>query len=341
MHARRIVSFRAPRGFAMIEAIAVGVVAVVVICLLLILGQGSRRLGRIGEDLAHLKELGAMTGQYSADNAERFWTFSWVHGQVYQTQYPDLNNAADDLQAAANQMVYLIRTRGNMPTMPAVSAVIPHFLYSHLVLADYGNKGLPWLGAVSSGDKNRRQWEMNPGCFFQNCFGPNQPDAGNPINWRYAFSSSFSPVPAFFDGSPVGSRIEQSVNYNTYLVFMTTAVLGGQLMSSVANPSQKVVLHDQNAWHLGSRQPYCTHTEARLPLLMADGASSVRAAKDANPGWQPNNPMALAPTQIVYSGPPSWMPPPLSPSGSDYAQGQFRWTRQGLGGRDFGGPEVP
>lgn len=49
---------------------------------------------------------------------------------------------------------------------------------------------------------------------------------------------------------------------------------------------------------------------------------SVRAASDSNPGWQPNVPTSPLPTTL----------------GS--LVGRFLWTRGGLAGRDFGGPEV-
>src|SRR5262245_21346039 len=228
-------SRRPARGFVLIEAAAVVLVIVVLLAVLSLCAGGSRRLGRLGEDIARLKQVGAATGQYGADNGDLFWTFSWRHGQVYQTQYPDLNNAFDDLQAASNQAVYLMRTLGNRPNMPVLGSFIPHISYSHLVLAAYTNQRLPWLGMVSSGDVYRRKWEMDPACLFQNCFAPYQPNGSDPSNWRWVFSSSFAPVVALFDGSPVGARLDQSGNsVNQYFYFGQNTILGGQSLASVA-----------------------------------------------------------------------------------------------------------
>src|ERR1051326_4036170 len=167
---------RAHRGFVLVEAVAIAAVVGLLVALLCVMAGGSRRLGRVGDDVSHLKLLGSLTGQFAADNADRFWTFSWRHGETHQTQYPDLNNAADDLQAAANQAVYIMRTKGGLPNMPVINSWIPHIGYSNLVLADYANAGLPSLNMVSSGDTYRRRWEQDRTGFFQGAYLPYQPD---------------------------------------------------------------------------------------------------------------------------------------------------------------------
>lgn len=331
---------RSPRAFTAVE-LAAAVAAGVVICAFLVLiGSNQRRLARLGDDIAHMKEIGQGTFQYQADNADLFCTFSWQHGQVYQTQYPDLGNAADDLQAGADQLVYLLRTRGGLSAsqMPRVIGSFAHPLYTTVVLADYLDKSLPWLPAVSSGDTFRLRWEGDPACFRSHCIGC-QPDPAGP-GMRWLFSASYQPSVSFYDRSPVGRRISQAgEEYNLYLDNYPT--LGGITMSNVARPSQKVVYAPQNAWHFGSRQPFCTHIQARLPLLMAEGSVPVRSAADANPGWDPNNPSAT--TTILYDSTSAgrcWDSPSLT-VGGDFVLGRFRYTRNGIAGRDFGGPEIP
>src|SRR5262249_32437507 len=124
---------------------------------------------------------------------------------------------------------------------------------------------------------------------------------------------------------------------NTILI-PSTAVLGPQHFTNVANPSQKVLVHDRNAWHFGSRQPYCTHPEARLPLLFVDGSVPIRHAPEGHLAGSPNNLSSPIPTSVIYS-PSCWEPPALN-GGGDSVQGRFRFTRNGVLGRDFGGPEV-
>lgn len=326
------------RGFSAVELVALLIVVPVIAALVLIAGSDHRRLARLGDDVAHLKEIGTATAQYQADNGDLFWTFSWQPGHGYQTQYPDLNNATTSLDAAANQAVYLLRTKAGRPETPIIMGWLPHPSYGHLVLIDYLPGGLPNRAVVSSEDRVRQQWASDPACFDLGCFACEPGNGGGNIRWPY--SASFMPGVAFFDQSPVGSRVNQaSLQYNLYYTY-GTSVLGGAMLSGVAFPSQKVLVHDQNARHFGSRRPYCTHVEARLPLLMVDGSVPVRAAANANPGWDPNQPTNPLAPQIVYSSPPCWDPPSLQPGG-DYAYVRFRYTRQGIAGRDFGGPERP
>ena len=75
-------------------------------------------------------------------------------------------------------------------------------------------------------------------------------------------------------------------------------------------------------------------TRSKLPPLMCDGAASVRALSEAKCGADPDYP-ASAPPQLPYA--PNVIEP-SNPSFSYYAG--VLWTRMGLAGRDFGGPDV-
>jgi hypothetical protein len=329
-------------GFMLTDLAAALIVAVIVAAFLVLCGANQRRLARLGDDLAHLKDIGAATLHYGADNLDTFPTYSWRRGPApvdpSDPNATGLLTASGDLQAAANQMVYILRTRGRQTDFPVLNGFIPHILYNHLPLAAYLDRDLPWRTAVSSADRNRLQWSQDPACFNIGCF-PCQPSPSDPNNRRWPFSGSFMPGIAFFDLSPAASRISQQGQYNFYITSSST-VLGGCRLSSVAFPSQKAMIHDQNARHFGDLQPYCTHPQARLPLLMSDGSVPVRSAADANPGWNPNSPTTPSPLTFLYA--PSgncWEPAPISPSG-DLVQGRFRYTRNGIFGRDFGGPEV-
>jgi hypothetical protein len=331
---------RTDEGFTVVELVAViGVSVLLAVCILLA-GSDQRRLGRLGDDLVKLKTIGGCVGQYSADNADLCFSFSWVHAQSYQSQYPDLNNATDDVKAAANQAVYILRTRANRPDIPAIPAWIPHIQYSHLVLADYLDQRLPWKVAISSADRDRQNWASDPACFDQACFAC-QPAVG-PEAKRWPYSGSFQLPTMYYDRSVAGARLNQTgLPHGFYNYYPTTTALGPARMSDVAFPSQKVLMHDINGRHFGTRQPYCTHPEARLPLLMVDGSVPVRSAADANPGWDPNVPSSPTLTmQFTYQPLGCWEPPALNPGG-DLVFGRFRYTRQSLFGRDFGGPEVP
>ena len=320
-------STRRTSGFAAVEAVAVALV---------IASQGSRRLGRLGQDLAQLRQIGAATGQYAADNSDLFATFSWRRGQVYQAQYPDLNNASTDLDAAANQLVYLLRTRANRPLMPVVPAFVPHLQYSLTVLEVYMDQALPNRLGISAEDRNRPLWAADPLGYDQGLYTPNLGTSVAPSSsWRHPYGASFRTMLAFVDASPVGARLSSGGNTST-LFSNSNSVLAGQPLTSVAYPSQKVMMADYIARHFGPRQVYCATNEARLPVLMAEGSVQVKAATDANTGCDPNTGQAY--TSITYS--PTAIDPPVIGSNS-FAAGRFIWTRKMLRGRDFGGVEVP
>jgi hypothetical protein len=236
-----------------------------------------------------------------------------------------------------------VRLPAPHPRRPAHHAArhgfFPHALYNLLPLAVYLDRPLPWLTTVSSADRPRLKWGADPTCFSQGCFLPCQPTPGGFGN-RWPCSSSYTAGPAFYDQSPPGQRISQNAEgYNMYIVSPQTTLSGVQL-SRVAHPSQKVAYAPQNAWHFGARQPFCTHDQARLPLLMVDGGAPVRSAAESNNGWDPNSTSPTAYVSLSYFPTNCWDPPPINPTG-DFVKGRFRYTRNGILGRDFGGPETP
>src|SRR5690349_12826625 len=101
---------RPRRAFALVELLALITVVGCVAALIVLLSGESRRMGRLGEDLGKLRQVGGLTAEYAADHADKFWTFSWRKGDSL-SQYPELNNASSDLQAAANQAVDILRRR--------------------------------------------------------------------------------------------------------------------------------------------------------------------------------------------------------------------------------------
>lgn len=322
------------RGFALLELAVVVAVLAVLGALLIVGGERTRRTGRLGDDLSKLRQIGVGTASYVADNADLLPTYSWRAG----VNYPENPYGAPptDMQAAADQAVWLIRTLGERDDLERITAWIPHILYGHLPLVAYLGRGAPDKLFISSGDVWRGRWADDPDCFRQGCFQPHQPPGSGSQAMRWPFSASFVQVAAVFESNNALSQ--DGLGHQMYLVG-SGAAWGGQSASAIAFPSQKVVVHDQSAWHFGARAYHAVHDQARLPLLFGDGGVHVRAAADANPGWIPTLPRSPVPTRYLYQ-PGPWEPPTLSGTGSDMLAGRFRWTRGGLAGRDFGGPEV-
>jgi type II secretory pathway pseudopilin PulG len=313
--AKEILVMPARTGFVLVELIAVAMVALVLGALLLIMSAEVRRNARLGEDLANLRQFGVITQSYAADSADRFWTFSWKAGHQ-NSQFPDLNGSSSDQQAAADQAVDIIRRR-SVIDQPRLNLWIPHLSFNTLVLAGYLDRQLPMRFTVSSADRERLLWHSDP--------------LTAPIP-RFSVSSSYAPSPVFISSpqsGPFALRQGQSSAFWQYAPNYT--LFGAVQMSSVAFPSQKVLFYDHMQRHF-ERDAFYAETDARVALLMADGAAGVRATVDANPGWQPTDPTNPEPSAF-------WYHPPSGPN-SLWVQGQYRWTRMGLQGRDFGGPEV-
>ena len=323
-------------GFTLVELVAVIGVLVLVGVMLLAAGGESRRLARLGEDVAKLRQTGAWTGSYSADNSDLYWSFSWKKGQSL-SQYPDLNNADSDLQAAANQAVDILRRVAGRTDILPITSWLPHPLYGHLVLADYIEPvRMPDLTLVSAADMHRLAWARDPAGYDAGQYTPN-PGTGTNLSKRWPYSGSFQVPAAFWDQSSAPNRVSP-ISHNSYSL-PSGAVLGGASEAATAFPSSKVLLNDQAPRHFGPRMGYCTSDEARLPLLFADGSVRVRAASDSNPGWQPNQPWTTLPVTFMYQ-PGEWEAPTLSGFPAELMIGRFRWTRGGVAGRDFDGPEV-
>lgn len=322
-------------GFALNELVALVVVAATVASIFLIMSDRSRRTGRLGDDLSKLREIGALNRSYAADNADRVCTFSWRVGN-YTTQWPDLQNASTNLDAAAKQAVAIMRERSGNPALSRVNGWLPHINFSHLPLLDYAGDSLPQTGFISSGDRSRLQWAADPDCFMSECFPCQPPPTGS--NYRWVYSSSFAISTAFIDLSPAGNRMWPGPQHGT--VFVPGNVeLGAALMTDVAHPSQNVMVGDSFARHFGVRQPGFFLAEARIPVLFADGAAALRSSGDSNLGANPNQWHSATPPEITYMQYACWEPPTVSGK-TDVGVGRYRWTRMGLKGRDFGGPEV-
>jgi hypothetical protein len=327
------------RGFSISDLFAILVLATIMMSLGAVFASESRRSSTLGHAIMNLRFFGHATGEYQADNDELFWGFTWRAGDAL-SQWPELNDADSDLQAHANQAVDILRRHG-LGDMPKVSGWLADLMYSHLVLEDYLGEGLMRDWAVDPADEVRQCWRDHPLDFTSAC--PSYPDgADGPSGMRWPYSSSYQLQPAFWDQSIVGSRVSQGQHHTSYVIPGSTQ-LGVWRGTDVTFPSQKVHMADSHARHFGPTTPYFAYREARMPLLFVDGSVSVRVTKDANRGWKPNDPSSSNGTSFWYSPhqpPNDWEAPTLSGTAGDMVFGYYRWTRGGIKGRDFGGPEI-
>jgi hypothetical protein len=328
------------RGFVPREVVMALAATALIASLLMIAGSRTRQAGLLGQDMAKLRTMGAATYAFALDNNDDLWTFNWKGGVHYDSPWPELRFSTHDQGAAINQAIHIMRQRsGRLIQRP--SSWLPHVLYSHLMLVDYFDEPIPWMTAISAADANRLRWASDPLCFEAGCFNPCGPYPWGAASFpqRWPFSASFQMVPAVWDRSPAGHR---TANVNSSYYWYTGSLFGPGRLSDIAFPSRKVLVHDERDRHSGNPVLlHFAHPDARLPVLFGDGRARVKHTADANPGWQPNAPARPLPTRMLTSDEPYCTPGQQLPQMPDYwVDGVYRWTRGGLAGRDFAGPEI-
>ncbi len=318
--------WRAEGAFVLHEALAIIAMIALLIAAVAVGLAESRRQASLGDSLANLRPFAIGTGAYGADNAERIWTFSWREGVQY---VPGVPSAASDAQAAANQAVWIIRRRAD-PTMPLVTGWLPHISYSHLVLADYLDTSLPERWWASPEDRQLLSLQSSA--------------PGGGAGSRPRYGSSYELPPCFWSPdarllNPTINTIAQGSTHTVYTV-PTATPLGFRRLDEIRHPAHKAMMFDRYQRHFGPQVAFFAYDVARVPVLAADGAAALRQSADANPGFRPNSPTSSSPTTFNYA-PTGSEPATLSGASQEQVTGRIRWTRSGLRGRDFGGPEVP
>ncbi len=322
------------RGFTIVEAVVVCVVVVLVCAMALSSGQHARKQAGLTGSLANLKKIGEVTGNYAADFQDHLWSFTW--NEDYQpSQYADLQNG-DNLQATSHQAVDIVRRRFSEDTL-RFSARMGQYDLSTLVLADYLDESVPMEWVVSPGDELRLAWQADP---------DNPPDLNEQGGEAWAamfagFGSSYKLMPAFFapdERTPEGNTISQYRGSHKLTIIPARMAYGGRRVTEVSSPSAKVHMAESASFFSGPRVTYYLLPQARVPVLMADGAASARTSGDANDSFVPNNPDSPSTSTTDYHPNPVYDPPTIGGGDRDFSvETHYKWTRRGLRGIDFSG----
>ena len=332
------------RGFGLVDAVVSVVVLCALMAVLVVSGSRARGAGMQAGSVANLHEFAAVTASYGADFQDHVWSFSWRMTDRNLSSYSDLNaqlaSSTTPLQSASVQAIDIARRRG-VPNAAYLASWVPSVTYGHWVLSEYLDQPLTLRFAVSPGDRYLRLWSNDPTAFYAGQLPPTMPNQEQQP--RYGpYGMSYRMGPAFwatdFEIAPTRGSIWQATSHNTYQLSASHMPfrLGERRWVEVTHPSQKVFMFDSAQW-TGARAPvWWGYRSARVPQLMADGSVHSRATARANGGFHPGQPSNPFATIINYS-PYLWDPP----STGESAWGRFYWTRNGIRGRDYDGPEVP
>lgn len=328
------------QAFALVEVAAAAAVMAVVVALLVVAGPGNRHAAWQAGSIANLHEFAAATGSYGADYTDRVWSYSWRYGEETLSQYPDLRNPPlNSVGPSQYQGTDILRRLTGRADLPVIDDWVPCSEFAHLVLADYLGGTALLRFAVSPGDRNKRLWSNDVEGFDAGAYAPVSPDPrADARQKRWPYSSSYRVPIAFFvpDARTAGTGTVFTIN-DWYQEYAPLPNFGERRASEVAFPSQKVFVHDSAQWQGVRRPVWYRYSFARVPVLLFDGSAHVRATGLANQGFQPNVPRNFLPSMYYYT-PRSWDPavignPPILP-------GYYSYTRGGIRGHDFDGPET-
>lgn len=340
----RSVPGSAARAFTLIELLVVIATIALLISILVTGLSQSRRTGKLLVCTNNLSTMGKSLGTYAADFQDRIYAFSWIKS-TKQSLYSDLNTHSNDLIAAADQAIDILRRRADREDMKKLSNWIPHVSNTHLVLMDYLQAKLPDTTVICPDDKYRLAWARDPRGFDAKQIYPSPGGtigAGTDFGKIWPYSSSYMTVVASFERTPGGISQAEALLYYYY---PTKTKLGGNKLADVQFPGGKVLTYDYEQRHFGRQTTFFAYDDVRQPLAFFDGSVRTMRVGDSNPGWDPFNMTSNNPSYIKYNptlNPPAnvWQAPPRSSDGFDIVKGYFAWTRGGLKGIDYGGGEI-
>jgi len=333
-------------GFTLIELLVVIAIIALLVSLLLGAISGARKAARLTVCMNNMSTMGKTLGTYAATFQDRIYAFSWTK-TTKQSTYTDLNNHAnDDLLAAADQALDILRRRASREDIKKINNIIPHPFLTHLVVQDFLTARLPGKEVICPDDKPRNAWASDPYAFDRKEVVPypggGQIGAGTNFGKIWPYTSSYLTVVATFEKVPGSIWQAQDL---LYFYRPDISKLGGNRLGDCIFPSQKVLTYDNIQRHYGKQQTYWAYDDVRLPLTFFDSSVRVRTVGDSNLGWDPTRPKENVPLTIRYRPDTSpalsvWQPPARSSAGYDDFPGRFSWTRGGLRGVDYAGSEI-
>jgi prepilin-type N-terminal cleavage/methylation domain-containing protein len=343
-------------GFTLIELLVViAIIALLIGILLPALGQAQRSAKNVLSQ-ANMRSLNTGAANYSTDNADRVFSYTWRAGETYLMPDGRVKSPANDQFAASFQNQEILqRVTGRISGLTKIQSFtsrLPHRRYSHLVLLDFLTDVQPEPTAASPFDRNLINWQENPLEYLED--GNSLPYEGgipagydNDSNWslrpvqqRWPFASTYQMVPAAWNSDGINGAPTYYPTATTPHLFTASGPvpLGRRKFTQVAHPSGKVMLFEEFDRFSDKKGLYFAYPEAKPNLAFFDGSVRSELTADGNAGWNPNAPEEEWLQKYV---PLDTFPIPKGGLGDndEYCQ-RFRWTRFGLQGIDYGGKDV-
>ncbi len=356
-----VVVERRKNAFTLIELLVViAIIALLIGILLPALGQAQRSAKNVLSQ-SNQRSLNTATANYSADNKDRIFSYTWRGGETYIMPDGRERSEGSDTDAAMRQNQEILqritgRTDGEFK-IKNFAQRIPHRRYSHLVLLDFLTDVQPEPIAASPFDRNQLEWQENPLEYREGSTVPYANGAapagyeeaglwsGDYIRQRWAFASSYQMVPAAWNPDGIAGQRTWAPVPDTPHLFTTVGQgqnpvkVGRRKMTQVAHTSGKVMMFEEFDRFSNKDGLYFAYPEAKPNLAFFDGSVRSENTSDANAGWNPGTPDVE--WAQIYK-PLDTFPEPkngLENNSDRYCQ-RFRWTRRGLQGIDFGGRDI-